>query len=77
MCGSQRDQIGRFLEVLGKKFAYKSSAKKIGGFWAISKRTTLCKHYFFIYLCKFGNHFGNIFIPISGHTGGSRDASRR
>ena len=40
----QSDQIGRFLKVLGNTFAYKSSSRKIGAFWAIFEKINLCKN---------------------------------
>ena len=68
-CQIQYDQIGQFLKVLGNEFAYKCIPKTLVTFWAILKRSTLCKNCCGIYLGKFWKHLGYIFTPISGHTG--------
>ena len=58
----QCDQIGRFVKVLGNKFAHKSSWKKIGDFWAILKNINLCKNCCVNDLGNFGKYLGNFFI---------------
>ena len=57
----QCDQIGRFFKVLGNKFAHKISPKRLGTFWAISKRIIVCKNCCFYYL-------GYLYTTTSGHT---------
>ena len=63
----QCDQIGRFLKVLDNKLAYKCSPKTLSTFWAILKRSTLCKNVCGMYLGNFWEHFySNIWSHLSG-----------
>ena len=66
----QCDQIGRFMKVLGNRFACKSSPTSMVTFWAILKSLTLCKkNCCAIYLGNFWKHLGYIFTPLSVRTG--------
>ena len=65
----QCDQIGRFMKVLGNKFAHKSSPKILSTFELYWKRISKCKNCCGIYLGNFWKHLGYIFTPISGHSG--------
>ena len=63
----QCDQIWRFFKVLGDKFAYKSSQKRLLTFGLVWKRAINVK----ITVNIFGNllkHLGNCFTPTYGHT---------
>ena len=68
----QCDQNGRFLKVLGNKFAFKSSPKSFVYFWAIWKKIICHKNCCGYYLGNFWKHLGNFFNPASGHTGWDR-----
>ena len=70
LCGLRRnqcDQIERFFDLLGNKFAYKSSQNILVIFSAILIKTTFCKNdlaSFWTILIK----IGQLFISSSGHT---------
>ena len=59
-----------------EQICLQSSPKTLVTFRAILKSITLCQNCCGIYLGNFWKHLGNIFTPLSGHTGRHRDKHR-
>ena len=66
---NQCDQIGRFLKVLGNKFAYKRRPKRLQTSGLFKKDQLMVAYYqLWILFRQLLERFGKLFNPASGHT---------